>query len=376
MAKIKRSPSEQAAFNEVRHQAAIKCWQKRKRKGEQAAAGGAGIAQAAAGAVEAHRVGVGVGDAGARVAVDDRAGGVIKITGHRGGPPEAVPLEGQGGAQDWRMRGPYQSRGDFGSNQQYDQLERDIRESPQREAKYNCGKGISEAYKVYLETGQKGNFKPSRGEVYRGEDGRPVRAGIKGGQQAERELGAWEVAKLVGMDDMVAPVQIRNCDVPGGENARKSFPAAKQIKGSFAVWQEGDVAKEIYDDKTKFDGDEDQRRTALFDYIIGNQDRHHGNWVIGGDGKMKLIDHGLAFGETKLGGFKNRQIQQRVAYDHSKHDAFPPSKYAESYLKSKLKIRAKLLKIGLPALAVERVMARIDRAATATNWRDLYGDTE
>ena len=372
MAKIKRSPSEQAAFNEVRHQAAIKCWQKRKRKGEQAAAGGAGIAQAAAGAVEAHRVGVGVGDAGARVAVDDRAGGVIKVTGHRGGPPEAVPLEGQGGPGDWRMRGPYQSRGDFGSNQQYEQLERDNRESPQREAKYNCGKGISEAYKVYLETGQKGNFKPSRGEV--GTPSDPVRTGIPPGLQAERELGAWEVAKLVGMDDMVAPVQIRTADVPGGRNARRSFEAANGTKGSFAVWQEGEVAVDIARDSKKYDGDEDQRRSAMFDYIIGNQDRHHGNWVISGSGKLKLIDHGLAFGAERVRG--NRWLQERVSNEHRKHDAFPPAKYAESYLKNKLKIRAKLLKIGIPAQSIDRVMARIDRAATATNWKDLYGDKE
>ena len=369
MAAIKRDAAASAAFHEIRHQAALKCWQKRKRKAEVAAAGGAGIAQAAAGAVEAHRVGVGVGDAGARVAVDDRAGGVIKITGHRGGPPEAVPLEGQGGPGDWRMRDPYQSRGDFASsNRQYDQLERDIRESPQREAKYNCGKGISESYKVYLETGQKGNFKPSRGEVS------GARAGVAVGQQAERELGAWEVAKLVGMDDMVAPVQIRNADVPGGENARKTFPAAKQIKGSFAVWQDGKVGKELYMDSEKYDGEEDQRRTAMFDYIIGNMDRHHGNWVVSESGKLKLIDHGLAFGEVETGGsYGNRQIQERVAYDR-KHDAFPPSKYAESYQKNKLKIREKLLKTGLPGKAIDLVMARIDRAATATNWKDLYSE--
>lgn len=42
-------------------------------------------------------------------------------------------------------------------------------------------------------------------------------------------------------------------------------------------------------------GEEDYRRIAIFDHVIGNLDRHHGNWLVDETGRPVPIDHGLAF---------------------------------------------------------------------------------
>jgi hypothetical protein len=37
-------------------------------------------------------------------------------------------------------------------------------------------------------------------------------------------------------------------------------------------------------------------KLAFMNMITGNGDRHEGNWLVGNDGKLKMIDHGYAFG--------------------------------------------------------------------------------
>jgi hypothetical protein len=52
--------------------------------------------------------------------------------------------------------------------------------------------------------------------------------------------------------------------------------------------------------RTKYDGPEDRARAAAFDYLIGNSDRHDGNWLVK-NGRLVLIDNGLSFPEAKSG---------------------------------------------------------------------------
>jgi len=83
MAAVKRSPSGEAEFRRVRHLAALKAWDKRGRKKDQA-----GVAVAKKNPIERWFDAAGPSKPGG----GDPAA-AIKVTGPRGGPPEAVPLE-------------------------------------------------------------------------------------------------------------------------------------------------------------------------------------------------------------------------------------------------------------------------------------------
>ena len=223
---------------------------------------------------------------------------------------------------------PKVSRGDWAN--QNAEAERQLAVSPVAGIE-PLGGGISETYKATLANGMKVNFKVSN--------------------SAESEVGVWEVAKLVGMDDMVAPVADRECDVPGGGFDPRGRPYKAGVKrGSFAFWQEGDVAATVARD-VAFDGDDGAQRSALFDYIIGNQDRHGQNWVVAPDKTIKLIDHGYAFGEEGVRGashFVDRVIRSRRMSEMS------PAQFVENYTQHKSKILSKLTSLGLPDAAIER----------------------
>lgn len=220
-----------------------------------------------------------------------------------------------------------------------------------------------------LEDGTRAVFKPDQGpddeiEKYGGR----LRYNITPGLNTEREAGAWEVAKLVGMDDLVAPAVIR--DVDGA-------------RGVMLAYQDGDVAKERgYEER--YDGDKDLARAAVFDYIIGNEDRNGGNWIVdsttndlGGyrsDDEMKihLIDHGLSFPDDgKFGdapekyNFINKATYKKLPYNGTE--------YASRYAAEFPKIAKALSGLGLPQSSIDGVKQRITDVATAKNWDDLPG---
>jgi hypothetical protein len=124
----------------------------------------------------------------------------------------------------------------------------------------------------------------------------------------------------------------------------------------------------------------------MFDYVIGNQDRHQGNWMVGeGDGRIKLIDHGLAFGETraKAPTFNQGLIDEAGRIEKKQGLRFgpdkgpkmsPPKDIARKYAENKSAILSSLKKLGLPPKAIARTAKRIDKAATAETWDQLYGD--
>jgi hypothetical protein len=139
------------------------------------------------------------------------------------------------------------------------------------------GGGCNVTKVAELDNGLKGVWKPASGEK------RNLRAGVPTGQFYKREAAASIVADAMGMSDLVPPTVIREHN---GEI------------GSIQQFAEGAVkASKLHDRRgTEFDGDEDARRSAIFDYLIGHSDRHHGNWMLkNGNQKLVLIDNGLAF---------------------------------------------------------------------------------
>ena len=119
-------------------------------------------------------------------------------------------------------------------------------------------------------------FKPQDGE-YEG-----LRRDIPGDYYL-REAAASEVAEIVGMDDIVPPVVIREIDGRIGSVHEYRNDTLEPAK--YRDWALNEVETG------------EKQRVAAFDYLIGNEDRHGGNWLIEKDGsRIVLIDHGLAFG--------------------------------------------------------------------------------
>lgn len=136
------------------------------------------------------------------------------------------------------------------------------------------GGGVNKTDIITLADGSKAIFKTASGEDT---EHRP--SNVKGGYHV-REAAASDVADLLGMHDMVPPTVVRT--VNGEKGSAQAFVSGAK------------VASEVPFEKM-FNGSKDLARAAAFDYLIGSQDRHSGNWLIDGKGKMTLIDNGLAF---------------------------------------------------------------------------------
>lgn len=208
------------------------------------------------------------------------------------------------------------------------------------------GGGISETYKVKLANGKEALFKVNSEE----------------GVAAER--GVWEVAKLIGMDDMVPPAVEREVNAPGrrGDPNHPAWGAGTK-KGSLALWQQGTPASRV-PKAERYDGDVDLQRAAMFDFITGNIDRHSGNWVVD-NGKIRLIDHNLAFGHFPASEFL-RHIRGGALMGPQN-----PYEYARRYVEKKSEIAAALRKVRVSDSNIALVLRRIDRAAAAKTWADF-----
>jgi hypothetical protein len=203
--------------------------------------------------------------------VQCRCGIMMRPYGLSGEPPEQdgrTPAEQLGdklsGKKARHAFDPNQERDDSGrwtdggGSDERANSEKRLASSPVKERR-DLGGGVSETEIVTLGDGTRAVFKPAEGEPEN-----ELRDDIEPGQQTEREVAAWEVAKIVGMDDLVAPTIEREID---GK------------RGALIAWQEGDLAFNL-NTEDSFDGSEDLARAAIFDFVIGNSDRHARNWLV------------------------------------------------------------------------------------------------
>jgi hypothetical protein len=171
-----------------------------------------------------------------------------------------------------------------------------------------------------------------------------------------REVGAWAVAKVVDMKDLVAPTIKRTID---GKT------------GTMSEFQEGKVAH-CLGKADRYDGTRDLARAAVFDYITGNEDRHTGNWLMKA-GRFRLIDHGLCFPDKddygEVGSNILRQARTVFSGEHEEGKSLLRSQ-AELYAQKKDKILSVLGKAGLPKRSLSGVAKRIDQLAKS-GWEDL-----
>lgn len=149
----------------------------------------------------------------------------------------------------------------------------------------NLGGGQNSSQVVTFKDGSKAVFKPSEGEIR-------ARPNIDPGTYYQREAAASNLAAHFGMHDMIPETIVRD---HGGK------------VGSMQRWKEGtqltsDPFHGSLDGSMKSGhkfNQEDSERIRVFDYVVGNSDRHAHNLLVGAkaDGSPHpiLIDHGLSF---------------------------------------------------------------------------------
>jgi hypothetical protein len=220
----------------------------------------------------------------------------------------------------------------------------------------DLGGGMNSTTLVELDTGEQAVFKVEN------VDAGVIRTNIEPGYDAEREAGAWEVAKIVGMDDLVVPTVIREID---GEN------------GSLSLFVDGLVAKDARLTE-QYDGPEGLARAAMFDFVIGNEDRHKGNWLVttedSGETRLRLIDHGLSFPDQGRYGTAggNHRIFSKARKEFDLEDRNHFQKYSEPYTKALESIKGALRSTGVPDEGIRGVEERIRHISLDTvTWENI-----
>lgn len=103
------------------------------------------------------------------------------------------------------------------------------------------------------------------------------------GTLCRREVAAYEVAEALGWP-AIPPTVLR--DGPEGIGAAQLFVDFDPEHHFFTIKESEELA-------TKYD--RDLRRIALFDVVINNADRKGGHLLLGRDGVLWAIDHGVCF---------------------------------------------------------------------------------
>jgi uncharacterized repeat protein (TIGR03843 family) len=114
-------------------------------------------------------------------------------------------------------------------------------------------------------------YKPRRGET-------PL-WDFPDGTLCHREAAAYVVARTLGWPS-VPPTVLRGG--PEGEGSVQLFVAGDPAQHYFTLGPEHS---------------DDLRKVALFDVVVNNADRKGGHCLLGNDGRVHVVDHGLCFAE-------------------------------------------------------------------------------
>lgn len=133
--------------------------------------------------------------------------------------------------------------------------------------------GANKGYRVDLANGKRAIFKPSDGEEW------DLHPNVPRGSYYRRETAASDVARVLGMDDVVPRTVTREI---GGKTGSVQEMVANAVPARILP-----ISQRMGND------DKALNQAVAFDYLMGQADRHPGNWMLQ-QGKLKLIDNGLS----------------------------------------------------------------------------------
>lgn len=165
----------------------------------------------------------------------------------------------------------------------------------------SIGTGINASTHVGLSNRAQAMWKPSAGE-----DKSVLRDQIEAGNQGKREAAAYVVDRWMGHYGKVQPTVYRKM---GRQNGAMMWwlNGVEQAEDSKRASQISSSAR-----------NSSYRRMAVLDNVLGNTDRHNGNWMVAGKQDVEAIpiDHGLCFPlQNKEQGGINYDFDKQVKLD-------------------------------------------------------------
>lgn len=210
------------------------------------------------------------------------------------------------------------------------------------------GGGMNTAEVLLLDNGASAVWKPVSGESKM-----LLRDNVRPGTQTGREKAAYIVDKAMGHLGNVPPVVERTL---GGERGivMSFVDDAQPAIGSKAA-RPLDPSSDGY------------RRMAILDNVIGNVDRHSGNWMVNSKGEPIPIDHGLAF-PTKNGaqGVHAHDFKEPVSLKPSDRQSLNQLLSQRESLTTEL---SPLLEQSSIDAMFSRVETMLDKGSTDSAWR-------
>lgn len=179
-----------------------------------------------------------------------------------------------------------------------------------------------------------------------------LRVGIEVGTYYQREVVAYEVAKLLKMDDLVPKTVVQTYE--------------KGIGSVQAFAERSKTAKHLDNSMKYGTSHHDVERATLFDAIMGNSDRHAANWMITSAGKMVLIDHGLIL--SKLPSYPRIDIRNGLTDRRAEIPASIKAPWKAQWPKIKMTLK----KQGIEPEAIKLAQARFEYfMKPGSTWRQI-----
>ncbi|WP_211305315.1 hypothetical protein [Crossiella equi] len=183
------------------------------------------------------------------------------------------------------------------------------------------------AYAITFDDGSSAIYKPSEGT----ED---LRIGVPATELAEREVASSRVDELLGFGLVPTTTMV---DGPHGPGSMQNF-----VEAGYGLPSDQYPLVQ-------------QERMAVLDYVVGNTDRHRGNYMTAPDGGLVAIDHGYAFPESPDPEYGIRSDFTSDLFGRALSDEV----MAQVRAVEPEQLRATLYRMGLSEAGVEGAVGRL-----------------
>ena len=226
------------------------------------------------------------------------------------------------------------------------------------------GGGINTSLTATGTDGQKYVIKPESGST-------SADRAIEEGGYAMREAAAYSVAQLVGggIEDMIPVSGAGNIDLSGYKGGSADRDFASDEWSSFQAF--------VPDAETFAgvgDSDADVQRAMAFDFIMGNTDRHDGNWMVNSDGKLFLIDNNMILPDYDVDGSGDVRLGW-VKHDSDLGDRSVSAAAVKPWVEAAPKVESYLKAAGFSEAVIDGYNGRLEAITTSSKkgetWNDL-----